>query len=261
MTKRKKGESQPPVIVCGAPRAGTTLLTKMLSACGLWPGHTVNDAWENWWFVNINEYLAAHSGCTWDQPPTEWTITPTRAKESAKEKVKETDMYPADVPWCWKDPGRNDIFLDFWKDVFPEAEAIRIVRHPMDVAVSLNRRERNKPIELLTRNQRNTSLEGNGVSVVPGKSRRAMSMEGALDIALEYYRLERPYDAEVRFEDLVASPTEAIRGRLDAVPNLIKNSREDLLNNLVDESRAFAFKDDPELQEWWNEHKPKGFSY
>lgn len=59
-----------------------------------------------------------------------------------KKSVKYKSLQNLDFHWGWKDP-LNTFTADMWQDIFPEAKIIHVYRNPIDVAISLQNREKN----------------------------------------------------------------------------------------------------------------------
>jgi len=145
-----------PVIVLGMHRSGTTLLAKLLQEYGIYMGSVKEQNFESAYFLNINEKIFRFIGAKWYDPTPFEFIGDVDKKNiikyikkslnSPKTKFyfnKEQDNYNffnIDFIWGWKDP-RNTFTLKYWQDVFPDAKVIHIYRHPMDVAMSLSKRE------------------------------------------------------------------------------------------------------------------------
>jgi GT2 family glycosyltransferase/SAM-dependent methyltransferase len=92
--------------------------------------------------TNINDDILATFGGTWDEPPEfpaswESSAVLTMAREHVK-SILETDFSDA-RQWGWKDP-RNSLTLPFWKLRFPALRCVVCLRNPVDVALSLQRR-------------------------------------------------------------------------------------------------------------------------
>jgi hypothetical protein len=68
---------------------------------------------------------------------------PLAAGYSAEEKAEAESLVNAirrPGPWGWKEP-RTCLFLDLWKSLLPDAQAVIVYRHPLEVHQSLLRRE------------------------------------------------------------------------------------------------------------------------
>jgi len=148
---KNSAHTQTAVCIAGAHRSGTSMLTRLLHACGLYlgpesalmPAQADNPEgfWEHLGFVAVNDELLNELGGAWDLPPTadenfsDRRLGPLRMKARLLiEGFDSTDV------WGWKDP-RNSLTLPFWQDVLPGLKTLIIVRNPLEVAYSM--RERN----------------------------------------------------------------------------------------------------------------------
>lgn len=139
-------------IVCigGMHRSGTSMVSKMLSVAGLYLGHASDllpasgenedGFWENGKFVRLNDELLNELGAGWDFPPVlpdSWNgQTFARLKAKVDTILQEFSSRPL---WGWKDP-RNSITLPFWMNLLPGTKVVVCIRNPLEVAVSLRRR-------------------------------------------------------------------------------------------------------------------------
>ncbi|WP_456439428.1 glycosyltransferase [Caldithrix abyssi] len=139
------------LIIGGMHRSGTSLLTKILHEAGLFLGEAeklmppAEDNPEGFWehldFVKLNNEILEYFGGAWDLPPDfpeNWENLP--ALKLFEEKAFELfEQFAGQDFWGWKDP-RNSLTLPFWKKLLPEASFILVIRHPLEVARSLNKR-------------------------------------------------------------------------------------------------------------------------
>jgi len=148
---KNSAHSQTAVCIAGAHRSGTSMLTRLLHACGLYLGpesalmppqaDNPEGFWEHLGFVAVNDELLHELGGAWDLPPkadenfSDPRLDPLRIK--ARLLIEGFDS--AGV-WGWKDP-RNSLTLPFWHDVLPGLKTLIVVRNPLEVAHSM--RERN----------------------------------------------------------------------------------------------------------------------
>ena len=132
-------------IITGMHRSGTSLTASLMQNAGVHIGERLMDAtpnnskghFENLDFVGFHEYALRSQGISQEG----WTIqrniqTPQQFFDKAKLIIveNETPNY-----WGWKDP-RTTLFLDFWKNLLPQAYFIFIYRSPWEVIDSLYRR-------------------------------------------------------------------------------------------------------------------------
>lgn len=134
-----------PLVVGGMHRSGTSLVASVLQAAGLQIGCAVPAAglgnprghFEDPDFLSLHEDMLAASGESCfsigeDFAPT----TDERFARRAEALIAARQALPL---WGWKDP-RTCLFLDFWEPLLPEARYLFLYRHPVDVALSLWRR-------------------------------------------------------------------------------------------------------------------------
>ncbi len=139
------------VCISGMHRSGTSMVTNLLHLCGLYLGQEHDlmspasdnpDGFrENLKFVEINEEILNEFGGGWDYPPPlpngwheEKEILRLRAK--AKTILQE---FVGHEPWGWKDP-RNSLTLPFWMALIPDIKSVVCLRNPLEVALSLHKR-------------------------------------------------------------------------------------------------------------------------
>ena len=114
---------QDPILIAAPPRSGTTLLSAILNAHGVWvgrgrttqyPGTNMNFASENQDIKKIFKEVAEGRGYkNWNTPFPDFSPYP-RLKDRIEEFV------PEDTPWLVK-TSWNLIFWKFWVNEYPEA--------------------------------------------------------------------------------------------------------------------------------------------
>ena len=140
-----------PVCIVGMHRAGTSLVAQVLGLSGLHLGvgddlmppspANPDGYWEHLGFVALNDDLLGELEGAWDRPPAppaSWhdaRFDPFRARA-----VDLVGTVAGSGPWGWKDP-RTSLLLPFWSDILPDLQPVVVVRHPLDVAASLRRRD------------------------------------------------------------------------------------------------------------------------
>ncbi|MDQ3753712.1 MAG: sulfotransferase [Acidobacteriota bacterium] len=140
-----------PVCITGMHRSGTSMVAKMLNSCGLCLGaesalvapsrDNPGGYWENKNFVSINNGILSEFGSSWDYPrrlPDGWEseqkMVPYRARvEALLQGLKDHE------PWGWKDP-RTCLTLPFWMSILPQTKVVVCLRNPLEVVLSLHRR-------------------------------------------------------------------------------------------------------------------------
>ena len=126
------------------------MLTRLLHKCGLdlgpeselMPAQADNPDgfWENLRFVAINDEVLNELGAAWDLPPAVSTDFKDPKLEPMRMKARLLiNGFDSNKVWGWKDP-RNSLTLPFWRDLLPALKTVIIVRHPLEAAHSLHRR-------------------------------------------------------------------------------------------------------------------------
>lgn len=152
-----------PLVVCilGKSRSGTSITARIVNLLGvtlgpddeLMPpaaGNNPKGFWEHKGIADLNErILAALSDPppqirqAWRWPPplrAGWELDERLVplRQEARDLLRESF---GDAPaWGWKDP-RTCLTLPFWKQLVPEPHYVICVRHPLDVAASLEARD------------------------------------------------------------------------------------------------------------------------
>lgn len=137
-----------PVCVVGMHRSGTSMVTRLLSQCGLYLGPPeqllhANAANPEGHFEHepinaLNDEVLRRLGGDWDAPPRPvmWILrrhrlVPLRAQ--ARDVIRVLDDGHL---WGWKDP-RNSLTLPFWLRVVPRLTVVVCARAPTPTAESL----------------------------------------------------------------------------------------------------------------------------
>lgn len=139
------------VCVTGMHRSGTSMVTRLLKLCGLYlgpdqkmiPAHSdnPNGFWEHLDIVLLNEKLLQILGGAWDFVPkalpgweSDQNLNPI--KEAVQQIIGGLGQVPF---WGWKDP-RNSLTIAFWRKILPELKVLICLRNPVEVAISLQKR-------------------------------------------------------------------------------------------------------------------------
>lgn len=151
-----------PILIIGMHRSGTSLLSRMLEALGLFLGKRKDENHEAVFFQSINDWLLRQAGGAWDNPAViQYLLDSSEITEKTSDYIRRyllTSPRAASYvgwfhylryhrlaslsrPWGWKDP-RNTFTLPIWLNIFPGAKIIHLHRSGMEVALSLRRRGR-----------------------------------------------------------------------------------------------------------------------
>jgi hypothetical protein len=137
------------VFVLGMHRSGTSAVTRVVNLLGvpigrtdsLMPVQADNPAgfWEHVGLMEVNDAILTRLGGSWDAPPAHDT-TADLGELRARAQSEFAATYDA-KRWVFKDP-RVSLLLPFWRDLLGDGHvAVIVVRNPLDIAVSLARRQ------------------------------------------------------------------------------------------------------------------------
>jgi GT2 family glycosyltransferase len=141
------------IAITGMHRTGTSMVAKALMLAGLHLGDDrdlVGPApdnpegfFEHDGLVRVNEDLLGATGGAWDNPPLcpPLTADDPRVAHLAEPAAELLGALAVQGPWGWKDP-RTCLTARFWLDLVPDLLVVICVRHPLEVALSLKRRNR-----------------------------------------------------------------------------------------------------------------------
>jgi O-antigen biosynthesis protein len=142
---KNQGDKHVAFIITGMHRSGTSLTSSLMESAGVNIGMRLMGAvpsnpkghFENLDFVEFHERTLQLQDCSQEGWTLSQTISiPPQLRDEAKliiEKNSGSDF------WGWKDP-RTTLFLDFWKDLLPQAYFVFTYRSPWEVVDSLYRR-------------------------------------------------------------------------------------------------------------------------
>lgn len=134
----------PPFIIIGMHRSGTSMLSGLLSASGIFMGNDLTSDKESRFFQQINRELFRQNHFSWINPGVPAVTAENRFHKTgmlvhyvrARSHPLQFLKLVTGNKWGWKDP-RNTFTLDYWLRIFPAAKVIHIYRNGMDVALSL----------------------------------------------------------------------------------------------------------------------------
>jgi hypothetical protein len=151
MTLDAKQHTSARIIVLGAERSGTSVVTEMVHRLGAYAGepeqltqaneHSPQGQWEYqplWAFLaELGDFA---QGATWWDPAFEKRIAAKLQRQEVRGKALAliAAMERQRRPWVWKDPALCH-FLPFWKPIWGDVAYVITVRHPYDVARSWQR--------------------------------------------------------------------------------------------------------------------------
>ena len=284
---------EPPVIIIGMSRSGTSMLTRMLDTLGLFCGSRLTNNHEAVFFRELNDWLLTQCSGGLENPGViKYLLRDSEARGLFSEFISFTMgthraisylglskfiniRTPArlDIPWGWKDP-RNTYTLPFWLGLFPEAKVIHIYRHPMDIVNSLMTRRKRGLLRLSEKNRSWKSLYWYYLAekFIPSKrvfvDLRGASPEEGLKMWEEYMEEARSHvnslgerAIEIKYEDFLEHPVTVLGELLEFTGLKASPGQIEELTKDINKSRAYAFKKDPALLDFANEHSALLKSY
>lgn len=148
-----------PIVIIGMHRSGTTLLTKILDTNNdvFWGSKLGKINNESYFFQSINKKLLRIANANWDCPEMldycddfyfQQSINYINSVLSSykifdywgQKAIVGENFQTTNRKWGWKDP-RTSLLIDIWKNIFPQMQVIHIYRNPLDVALSLQKRQ------------------------------------------------------------------------------------------------------------------------
>jgi hypothetical protein len=143
------------IIVLGAHRSGTSMVTRLINMMGAYFGmgdtsiganaENPKGFWERGDVINVNDAILRHYGCQWDKLDN-WQFFDTPAKKdlSALEPQMQAMQnilleMDANRPWVMKDP-RMCLTYPFWQTKLELPVIVCVYRNPQEVARSLKTR-------------------------------------------------------------------------------------------------------------------------
>ena len=263
--------SNPPVIVAGMHRSGTSMVTNILKKAGLSIGKKLDSNSESIFFQRINIWMMSLLGASWDSPKNfedidgeirENIIKQLNALLNSRTNslyfgwssiIKKGSFSRIDSPWGWKDP-RNSFTSGIWKEVFPGLKTIYIIRHPIDTAESLLRRQMKEKDKDIKREKQYSDLVKSLLSINHTSYNSSMLLNSYNDcfslISLYYKQILADSDQNslvVKFEDIISSPETEIQKIIRYCDlDLDKKGLEEVIDK-IDKSKCYAYKNNSEL--------------
>lgn len=258
-----------PVLILGMHRSGASLLADALGRCGLFLGADAQDNHESKLLMFLNDTLFHNCHATWNSPlgihlalKNEQVVAALArlALDSFNRSASNylgidrpdgvQQLAGINFPWGWKDP-RSIFTLPVWGHVFPNAKIIHIKRHGVDVANSLFKQDYiqqgNEYIMPLVVMQDEAGLQ---------RTRRGQTLEQAFTIWEEYIgkaseqmALHANSTLEIKYEDLLQQPEFHLKKAMEFCGLENTTIPADLVAS-IDKSRAYAYKEKPELVEF-----------
>jgi hypothetical protein len=143
------------IIVLGMHRGGTSLLANLVSVCGAHAGDerlllkadesNARGYWEYMPLIEFNDELL-NSVCAKTLIPPSDEAYKELERQSSVPKYRDRAlrllrvMQESGLTWFWKDP-RLGVLLPFWKRIWGDVIYVISIRHPLDIALSIQKRD------------------------------------------------------------------------------------------------------------------------
>jgi len=259
-----------PVLIGGMHRSGTSLLSRLLQQSGVFLGQDLEDNDESMFYIVLNDWLLNCSGgCWWDPRSVQRLLDSDSLKELTEDylfkrvgglsSLRYRGVFRSSA--CvgllsgWKDP-RNTFTFPVWKSMFPHAKIILPVRHGVDVAASLCKRNH----KTLASSQKRRKLISKFYSY-KGKSGSFVespffTIHSNFELWERYMymisAIKKTYQDDVftyKYEDLIENPEAVVKGISEFLGLAIPLPLEKL-----NQARSNSYVSDPELLAYYNKH-------
>lgn len=243
-----------PIIIIGMHRSGTTLLSKMLETKNdiFWGSKMGKVNNESLFFQSVNKAVLKLANASWDCPEMLDHCNDFYNQQAlnyivnALESYKKVDFWGQKVligenfhtvkrKWGWKDP-RTTLLIDIWQKVFPQMKAIHIYRNPLDVSLSLQKRQVKYEEKFIGQLNQNKNLPPSG-----GVSFRVNHLTEGLKLWEYYTKKALNFTGNIihiPYESLLTEPLDV----LERLSNFLEIELPLNFDFKVDASRANAYK-------------------
>ena len=266
-----------PFVVIGMHRSGTSLVSRILDKSGILMGRDLQTDHESKFFIGLNKWIYENAGADWARPAAvEELIDYEPARNQVEEYLKtrimsssskkfsgramKNGLLDLDCKWGWKDP-RNGPALPLWKTIWPEMKVIHVIRHGVDVASSLHSRSLKNWVEDESRFKKWMKLYKWKDSNSPiRRGQRAATLSHALEFWAEQMEVEKNVVKtcenilEIRYEELLVNPEIILKKIWSYIGIEINEELLMEIQEMVDSSRAFAFRNDQTLNDFAKEN-------
>ena len=165
--------------------------------------------------------------------------------------IKNKSFSNIEKPWGWKDP-RNVFTQNIWREVFPDFKMIQIVRHPIDIALSLMKRQKKEIRSDILRKNRNSDVIKALLSISHSNYNSSMVLNSYDDCfkLIEIYFNEITKNSSsncllVKFEDILSNPELEIGLLLDFCNIPYNPEQLSEVISAIDSNKRYSYKSNP----------------
>ena len=266
-----KNTKTSPVLLAGMHRSGTSMVSEILKKSGMELGRNIDTNNESIFFQRINIWMMSLISSSWDFPKSFSDINSNISDDIQlqlhdllssrsnslyfgwKSAIIKNSFMDMKFPWGWKDP-RNTFTAEIWKNIFPDMKIIYLIRHPIDIADSLLRRQKKEIQSDLQSKKKYSNVAKALLKINHTNYNSSMiinSHEDCFKLIDLYYNQILSNKIEnsiiIRFEDVLSDPEEEIK-KIIKFCNM--HIDEKILKNIIDKvrkSRSLAYKNNDEL--------------
>ena len=255
-----------PILLSGMHRSGTSMVTKILKDFGLEVGYKLDANNESLFFQRINIWMMSLMGSSWDNPQTFNNINDGIKEDIVNQLqklmdsranslyfgwtnvIKNKSFIDIEKPWGWKDP-RNVFTQNIWREVFPDFKMIQIIRHPIDIALSLMKRQKKEIRSDILRKKRNSDVIKALLSISHSNYNSSMVLNSYDDcfklIEIYFDEIARNSSSNcmlVKFEDILSNPELEIGLLLDFCNISYNPEQLSEIISAIDPTKGYSYK-------------------
>jgi len=263
-----------PIIIIGMHRSGTSMIANVLKEIGVFIGNDLDNNNESRYFNKLNDWVFYQAGATWDNPYNFQFIT-DGFKENVnnallkhlsslksrgymgmgKKILKYKSLQNLDFHWGWKDP-LNTFATEMWQDIFPEAKIIHVYRNPIDVAISLQNREKNHLKVYGSKTRTGLKKYFNELTLskrrIYNLSLRILELSEGIKLWEQYvekalsYSRDRHNIFSICYEDFLKEPEKQLKLLSDFIEIDVTTDKVTQIAHSINYVRRFAFVTNPD---------------
>ncbi|MBV68095.1 MAG: hypothetical protein CMG26_07055 [Candidatus Marinimicrobia bacterium] len=262
----KMSKTFQPILLSGMHRSGTSMVTKILKDFSLEIGHKLDDNNESLFFQRINIWMMSLMGSSWDNPQSFNSINDnikddivyqlqklidSRANSlyfGWSSVIKNKSFSDIEKPWGWKDP-RNVFTQNIWRQVFPDIKMVQIIRHPVDIAVSLMKRQKKEIKSDILRKKKSSNVIKALLSISHSNYNSSMILNSYNDcfklIEIYFDEITRNPSSNsllIKFEDILSNPEFEIGSLLDFCSIPYNPEQLSEIISTIDPTKGFSYK-------------------
>ena len=266
-----RNDNSTPIMIAGMHRSGTSMVTDILHKLGLIIGNKLDSNNESLFFQRINIWMMSLISSSWDSPKSFNSID-LEVKENIivqlnklldsrtnsiyfgwSSIINKGSFDNIDNPWGWKDP-RNTFTENIWREVFPSLKAVYIIRHPIDIADSLLKRQKKEKDRDIQREKKYSDLVKSLLSITHTSYNSSLiinSYHDCFNLIELYYNqiLQNLVEGTllIKFEDIISNPEVEIQNILSYCDLSFNEDDVSKLVEFIDPSRCYAYRKNPDL--------------